>query len=112
MAAILVFTGEKCRSPVGMDPSKMYPPAAPPTIAAISPNQGPIAGGNLLTISGSGFYSDSSVTVNSAPCELQSSSDTALACSVPESAIAGAGPVVVTNWDGQSATAAEAYTYE
>lgn len=41
----------------------MTPPPAPPTVTAVNPPSGPIAGGTSITISGAGFTSAATVTV-------------------------------------------------
>lgn len=43
--------------------TSIAPPPAPPTVVAINPPSGPLAGGTAVTISGAGFTSGSAVTI-------------------------------------------------
>jgi len=81
-------------------------------VAGITPNHGPMVGGTLIEITGTGFYGHPTITVNGIPCAFDSrSGDTNLYC-VTGAGPAGLGNVVVTNEDSGTATAVNAYTYE
>lgn len=81
------------------------PPAVvpAPTVTAISPTSGPIAGGTSVTLTGIGFKTATGVTVGGvAATGLAIASDTSLSFTTPVTT-AGAQPVVVTNPGGSSA---------
>jgi hypothetical protein len=80
------------------------PPAtvAAPTVTAISPTSGPIAGGTVVTLTGIGFKAATGVTVGGvAATALAIASDTSLSFTTPATPT-GAQPVVVTNPGGAS----------
>ena len=61
-----------------------YAVAGTPFISAVSPSNGTALGGDLVTLTGSGFGgappADVSVVLNGMPCAVQSVSDTAITC--------------------------------
>ncbi|MDP2270144.1 MAG: IPT/TIG domain-containing protein [Archangium sp.] len=82
-----------------------------PTLVAVAPVSGPIAGGTLLTLSGTGFAPGATVTVGGgAATDLVIVSDVLARVVVPAHA-AGAVDVVFTNDDAQAATLAGGFTY-
>ncbi|WP_263092126.1 choice-of-anchor G family protein [Curtobacterium sp. RIT-PI-V] len=86
-------------------------PAAVPTLTALDPDNGPVTGGTVVTVSGTGFTDDSTVSVDgSDPITPDSVSDdgTELTFATPAHT-AGAVPVTVTNGSGTSAPLP--YTY-
>src|SRR5690606_30740555 len=89
-------------------------PAEPPTVTAITPEVGSVAGGTLVMIEGSGFQAGTTVTIGGVPCTpVVVMSATLLACTTGDSHFAeGAKDVVVTNPDSTSATLPAAFTYE
>lgn len=81
-----------------------------PTIATVSPDGGPLAGGTSITLSGTGFVAGSTVTVGGAPCTpVVVTSSVELSCTSPSGA-EGAVDVVVSTPAG-TATADDAFTY-
>lgn len=82
-----------------LDP--LDPDAAPtPTIASVTPNHGPLAGGTAITIDGSGFGDGCTVTIDGVPAtSVVVVSQHRITCLAPAHA-AGATTVVVTNPDG------------
>ena len=83
-------------------------PAA--TISAVTPGEGPVAGGTTLHITGSHFQSDSVVTVNGQACQhLTIVSPTAITCVTPSNLQPEAVTVSVTNPDTPPATAPYQY---
>jgi hypothetical protein len=85
-------------------------PAPAPEIKSIDPKEGPAAGGNKVTITGTGFATGAKVSFGTnAATNITVVIDTVLTVDAP----AGEGivDVTVTNADGQKATAAQAYTY-
>jgi hypothetical protein len=88
-----------------------YQAPAPLSITGINPVSGRLAGGTVVTISGSGFVSASAVKFGSASATVVSFlSSTSLQATTPT----GSGTVGVTvmNPDGQSATLPNAFTYQ
>ncbi len=82
----------------------------PPTITSVSPTSGQAAGGNTLTITGTGFLSDSIVRIEADECiKLVPPSSTSITCKSPAKT-AGVYSVGVTNPDGQKAVLANVYT--
>ncbi|WP_248704796.1 choice-of-anchor G family protein [Curtobacterium sp. MWU13-2055] len=86
-------------------------PAGAPTLTALDPDNGPVTGGTVVTVSGTGFTDASTVSVDgSDPITPDSVSDdgTELTFTTPAHT-AGAVPVTVTNGSGTSAPLP--YTY-
>lgn len=86
-----------------------YTYAPKPTISGVVPASGPLAGGNTVTIGGTGFSTNPTVTFAGTPCtNVNRTSAFSVSCTAPAHA---AGPVTltVTNTDGQFATST--YTY-
>ncbi|MCI0341791.1 MAG: IPT/TIG domain-containing protein [Planctomycetales bacterium] len=82
-----------------------------PTIATVAPASGPLAGGTLVTITGTNFYAGATVTFAGAlATSVTVVSSTSITCRTPAGTI-GPAAVVVTNLDGQSATLASGFTY-
>ena len=82
----------------------------PPVVAAIAPNNGPSAGGTIVSIMGTGFDSVTSVTFGGVAATINSQSSTAVQVATPAGA-AGTVDVVVTNADGRSVTSVGGFTY-
>jgi hypothetical protein len=83
----------------------------PPSITGISPSGGALAGGTIITISGTNFVSGIQVTINGTACDsVTYVTSTSVNCITPAGS-AGAATVVVTNVDGQSATNTTSFTY-
>ena len=94
--------------------AELYTPAAPaPTVTALAPASGPLAGGTQVTITGSGFTGASAVDFGTTPAtSFTVNSDASITATSP--AAAGVGPldVTVTTPGGTSATgAADRYSY-
>jgi hypothetical protein len=87
------------------------PSAAPaPTLSAVAPSAGPVTGGTVAVLSGSGFDADAVLVVGGRPAEqVERADDHTLTAHLPEGND-GTVDVTVTNHDGQSATAHAAYT--
>jgi hypothetical protein len=82
-----------------------------PTVASITPNTGTTAGGNSVTITGTGFVAGATVSLGgTAATAVNVVSNTSITAAVPAHA-AGAVNVVVTNSDAQSGTLTNGYTY-
>jgi peptidoglycan/xylan/chitin deacetylase (PgdA/CDA1 family) len=89
-------------------------PADPPTLTAITPTTGSVAGGTFVMLEGSGFTSGTTVAIGGVSCApVVVMSATLLACTTGDSHfVEGAKDVVVTNPDTMSATLPAAFTYE
>ena len=83
----------------------------PPSIGGVSPPTGSAAGGTLITISGSNFNGVTSVTVGGNPATSVSTVSATSVTAVTPAGTVGSADVVVTNSDGQTATASDAFTY-
>jgi hypothetical protein len=82
-----------------------------PTVASVSPNSGTSLGGTSVTVTGTGFQTGASVTFGgTAATNVVFVNDTTITATTPARP-AGAVTVSVTNTDGQSGSAASAYTY-
>lgn len=85
--------------------------AAAPTIASINPPTGSTAGGDSVTITGTGFSSNARVTIGGvAATNVTVTSSTSITATTPAHG-AGKADVVVTNADNQSATLSQAFTF-
>jgi hypothetical protein len=82
-----------------------------PSVTSISPNSGPVTGGNTVTILGSGFQSGATVTFGGiAALSVTIVGSTEVQAVTPVSP-AGTVSVAVKNTDSQSGTLASAFTY-
>lgn len=83
---------------------------AVPTLSGVSPDNGPVAGGTSVTLTGTNFTDVTGVTFGGdAATNVSVVSDTSITCDTPAHA-AGAVSVLATNADGSN-TANSAYTY-
>jgi hypothetical protein len=84
---------------------------AAPGVTGVTPNNGPIAGGTNVTVSGSNFVTGATVTIGgTAATSVTVVNATTITATTPAHA-AGAVAVVVTNPDAQSGTLANGFTY-
>lgn len=82
-----------------------------PSVTSVSPNQGPIAGGTTVTITGTDFFAGATVKVGSGDClNVNVLSSTSITCLLPGQT-AGAKTVEVKNSDNQVGSLASGYTY-
>ena len=81
-----------------------------PTLAEISPNSGPTAGGASITMSGTNLADVISVTIGGYECTSVVAAATQVTAQTPANS-AGAKTVVLTTSGGLSLSAAVAYTY-
>jgi hypothetical protein len=83
----------------------------PAVITGISPALGGIAGGNIVTLTGTSFTGATSVTFNGKPATpIKVVDNTTITCKVPSSTSAGAANVIVTTGGGPSNTSSD-FTY-
>jgi hypothetical protein len=84
----------------------------PPQITSVSPSRGSIDGGTLITITGSGFQPDVTVTIGGRAATVVLADVGAILVSAPRSETTGAVSIVVQNpRDGQSVTFERGFTY-
>jgi plastocyanin len=76
----------------------------PPAVTSVSPASGPSAGGNSVTISGSGFQANATVLFGGSAATNVAVSDPATITAMAPAQPAGRVTVSVTNTDGQSAS--------
>lgn len=87
------------------------PAGTPPTITDVDPNQGPTAGGTTVTIGGTNFEGDTTVSFDGVPATNTTVvSPTEITATTP-AGTAGAVDVSVTTGSGQTATLPNGYTY-
>jgi hypothetical protein len=84
--------------------------SAPPTLAAVTPNTGPAAGGTAVIITGTNFNSVVSVTFGGVAATITRETTTAIEVTTP-AAQAGLVDVVVTTKDGHAVTATGGFTF-
>jgi hypothetical protein len=79
----------------------------------VSPTSGPVAGGNLVTVTGTNFGGTYQVSFGANPApSFTLLSSTTLVVTAPAGSGTGTVDITVTNYDGTSATgAADQYTY-
>lgn len=88
-----------------------YSAAAAPVVTSVTPNNGAIAGGNTVTITGTGFGAGTTVTIGgTAATGVVINSATSITLVVPAH-VAGLVPIVVKNADNQIGTLVSSYTY-
>jgi hypothetical protein len=97
-------------TPFGTSGTKSFTYTNVPTLSAVTPDQGPVAGGTVITLTGTGFVAGMGVTVGGSACTGVTivGSDEAR-CTAPPGA-AGAANVVVTT--GGGSTAPLPFTYD
>lgn len=112
-AVDVVATNPGPGSPSATQPNWYTYISPTPTDLAIAPDSGPASGGTAVTISGSGFDPAANVTIGGAACldVVVNQAMTEITCSTGP-AQNGKSDLVVTNTDGRSGTAANAFTYE
>jgi len=104
--ALLVMLSAAC----GDDATEPTPSPAAPTLTAVSPAQGPVAGGTQLTLTGTNFVSGATVRVGgTAATQVTVVSSTSITCLAPAHT-AGVVDVSVTT-SGGTATLEDAFTY-
>ncbi len=112
LAVVVVVFGANLgcgNSPTAPRPGES-PNAVPMTIVAISPTAGSTGGDTSLQITGSGFQSGATVSVDGIQRGGEILNSTSIHVSTPPHA-AGQVDIVVTNPDGRTARLGAAYTY-
>jgi hypothetical protein len=88
----------------------LYPSPVPPTIAAITPNRGPLTGGQIATIVGSGFIPGVSVVIDGVEADVTAFTSTHITFTTPPHT-EGAKFVLVRNVDRKVGFLDGGYTY-
>lgn len=89
-----------------------YTAAAAPAITSVAPAAGSVAGGTVITITGSGFVNGATVTVGgTAATSVTVVNATTITATTPTTSTSGVTTVAVTNPDTQSGSLAGGYTY-
>ena len=83
----------------------------PPMIDSVLPSAGPNTGGTTVTISGTGFETGAAVTFGSLPAASVTVDNSNLLTAVTPASPSGLVNVSVTNADGNSVTASNAFTF-
>jgi hypothetical protein len=91
--------------------SSSYTYRAPPTITGISPIAGPLAGGQTVTLTGTGFMSGLDILINGTSCTSINRINATTATCVTNVEVAGSYAVTATNLDAQTVTQAGFYEY-
>ena len=85
---------------------------AKPVVASVWPPQGPVAGGTLLALTGTGFHGQSRVFFGATEAtQVYFANSTSLLALVPAGTAGVASDIVVQNPDGEQFTLATAFTY-
>ena len=115
--ALVTANGNSGSSPTGNDVTVLAnaggagPLAPAPTVTSVDPVGGPLAGGTVVTITGTGFQSGATVTFGGvAATNVTFGSATQITATSPANP-AGAVDVVVTNPDAQFGTLTAGYLY-
>jgi acid phosphatase len=87
------------------------PPNPAPTVSSVSPNTGPESGGTSVTITGTGFLAGAGVSVGGVAASNVAVAGSTSITAVTPSHPAGSVSVTVTNFDGQSGTSTNAFTF-
>ncbi|MBL7664725.1 MAG: IPT/TIG domain-containing protein [Bacteriovoracaceae bacterium] len=89
----------------------LYTYQAAPTVTSVSPNIGPLAGAQAVTVTGTGFIAGATVAFTGNACTgITVVSPTQITCTTPAHT-AGFKNIVVTNTDGQLGVLASGYNY-
>ena len=92
--------------------SPTAPPPAPPTVSAVSPTNGPLAGGTAVSIAGTNFVGITAVRFGASQLQnLSVVSGTQITGNVPAGAGSGAADVTVASSSHGNGTCAGCYTY-
>jgi len=108
VGSVSVIASMPSGSSYTFESSFTYRPA--PTITSVAPNNGTLAGGEKITISGTNFLEGASVNIDDSECSLVSLSGTSIECTVAANS-GGSYAVSVLNGDSQLVTFENGYTY-
>lgn len=82
-----------------------------PTITSVSPSEGPLEGGNLVTVSGSSFMDGAIVYIDGVEAATRFATTSRLSVTIPAGTQIGTVNVKVVNPDQTNAELVDAYTY-
>ncbi|WP_051318194.1 IPT/TIG domain-containing protein [Cohnella thermotolerans] len=100
------------RNPDGQFATGQYQYMTDPIVTSITPNNGDLAGGNVVELWGQYFMKGMTVTIGNQPATVKTNNGATYATViVPTGAQAGPVDVVLTNPDGTSTTVTGGYTY-
>ncbi|GFN32649.1 IPT/TIG domain-containing protein [Paenibacillus xylaniclasticus] len=102
----------KVRNVDGQSATGSYQYIIDPTISSITPTNGPLAGGTLVTINGTYFMKGATVLFGDKAARVSTNSANQLKVVTPTADEAGAVDVTVNNPDGTSVTLTGGYTYD
>jgi Concanavalin A-like lectin/glucanases superfamily/Bacterial Ig-like domain (group 1)/IPT/TIG domain/Fibronectin type III domain len=85
--------------------------AVPHTVTGFGPTGGPTTGGTTLSIQGTGFVDDVTVTLGGATCTLVSASAGQLVCRTPPSGTPLVADLIVQHPEGFQVLVSQAFTY-
>jgi hypothetical protein len=109
LATVVVTNNPDVQSGTG---TNLFTYRSPPILSSVTPSTGFIGGENTITLSGSGFASGATVTIDGTACtNVVVGSATSATCKTPAGSITGAKNVVLTNSDTQSSTLTNGFTY-
>jgi hypothetical protein len=94
-----------------VSPGDEFTYEAAPSVTGVNPPDGPVAGGTQITISGTNFYPDATVTIDGAAATIETITSTAITALTPAGPV-GSYDVIVTEAGGVSPTSLlDLYTY-
>lgn len=82
-----------------------------PVVSSVNPNSGSTVGGSSITITGTGFLANATVSIGGSQASSVAVSNSTTITALTPAHTAGTVDVVVTNTDGQSGTKAGGFTY-
>ena len=85
--------------------------SSPPTVTGVDPSEGSAAGGDTVTVSGTGFSDSAVVTFGGVNASVQSASATELVVTAPPGALGDMQVMVSTAEGGASSEAAQVFSY-
>ena len=88
------------------------PPAPAPIITSLTPTEGPLAGGTLITITGQNFGVGAKVYFNDTSIVATTYSSTTIKARTPGWTLAGPVKIKIVNPDGQSTELVNGFTYK
>lgn len=98
-------------NPIGRTASTTFTYQLPPSIISVVPDNGALAGGDLVTVNGTNFADGATVSFGGSPCQIEGAITSGSLTCRTTAHVAGAVNVTVTNVDGQSGSLNNAYRY-
>lgn len=82
-----------------------------PSVTSVSPSNGPMSGGTVITVNGSDFLAGATVDLGGSACTVSAVTATTITCTTTTHAT-GAVTVTVMNTDNQTGTLATGFTFD